>query len=281
MRNRLPSAERKMQVIDMKMNDVELTRVLENTLQHDEMVGHLALVTFIQTQRPPARRHQPRIRLRISARKERHFVALSHQFFGGIRHHAFRSSIILRRHAFIKPRHLCNSHPQTIPSSLQFTDPAQPGQIMPAESRGSYRCASILATDFARLFMFEYVKENARTHFFFLSDAPNYQLAGASRTTSPGFLSSRNPMKTGARNFPSRVHSANLISATNFGVIQRIFFIIECVIPSTHWPFCFAGRSTNGQSARSSARNFLWNAANDFVVNPVPTLPANTRSRSL
>src|SRR5260370_20442400 len=196
MRNRLPSAERKMQVIDMKMNDVELTRVLENTLQHDEMVGHLALVTFIQTQRPPARRHQPRIRLRISARKERHFVALSHQFFGEIRHHAFRSSIILRRHAFIKRRHLCNSHTQTSPPSLQFHDPAQPGQIMPADSRGSYRCASILATDFARLFMFEYVKENARTHFFFLSDPPNYQLPAPPPPTSPASFSSRLPIHT-------------------------------------------------------------------------------------
>ena len=71
-----------MQVIDMKMNNVELVRALENTLQHNEMVGHLALVTLIQTQRPPARRNQPCIRLRISARKERHFVALSHQFLG-------------------------------------------------------------------------------------------------------------------------------------------------------------------------------------------------------
>jgi hypothetical protein len=52
-----------------------------------------------------------------------------------------------------------------------------------------------------------------------------------SRTTFPGFLSSRNPRKTGARNFPSRVHSANLISATNFGLTQCIFFIMEGVIP--------------------------------------------------
>src|SRR6476620_8159016 len=118
MRNRLPSAERKMQVIDMEMNDVELASALENTLQHDEMVGHLALVTFIQTQRPPARRHLPRIRLRISARKERHFVALSHQFLGEIRHHAFGSPVIFRRYAFIKRRHLCNSHTQTKPSPL-------------------------------------------------------------------------------------------------------------------------------------------------------------------
>src|SRR5215467_636347 len=137
--------------------------------------------------------------------------------------------------------------------------------------------------------MFEYADENARTRcvfsfvkcVWFDSFARRYQRGGVSRTTSPGFLSSRNPMKTGARNFPSRVHSANLISATNFGLIQYIFFIIEGVIPSTHWPFCFEGKSTNGHSPRSSARNFLCNAAKDLVVNPVPALPANTRSRFL
>src|SRR5207245_10546686 len=76
--------------------------------------------------------------------------------------------------------------------------------------------------------------------------------------------------------FPSRVHSANLISQTNTGLTQCILRIIEGVIPWTHWPFCFDGRSTNGHSAHSSARNFLCNIDNDFVVNPVPTLPANT-----
>src|SRR4030095_2986435 len=139
------------------------------------------------------------------------------------------------------------------------------------------------------LYTFEYAKENARTLCLSASRntsnvtaprAHSYQLRAASRITSPGFLSSRKPRNTGARNFLSRVHSANLISATNLGLIQCIFFIIEGVMPSTHWPFCFDGRSTNGQSARSSARNFLCNVANDFVVNPVPTLPANTRSRS-
>src|SRR5881392_2218331 len=97
-----------------------------------------------------------------------------------------------------------------------------------------------------------------------------------SRTTSVGFLSSRKARKTGARNFPSRVHSANLISQTNTGLTQCILRISDGVIPWTHWPFCFDGRSTNGQSARSSSRNFLCKTANNFVVNPVPTLPAKT-----
>src|SRR5215469_1831075 len=127
--------------------------------------------------------------------------------------------------------------------------------------------------------MFDYGNENARTlrplaprnaSVWQLCTRRCYQVVGSSRTTSFGFLSPRNAMKTGARNFPSRVHSANLISATNFGLIQCILFIIEGVMPSTHWPFCFDGRSTKGQSTRSSARNFLCNLVSDFVVNPVP-----------
>src|SRR5207253_7245855 len=98
------------------------------------------------------------------------------------------------------------------------------------------------------------------------------------------------PRNTGCRNFPSRVHSANLISATNFGFTQCIFFIIEGVIPCTHSPPCppvgrtrpvasLDGRSTNGQSSRSSARNFLCKIDNDFSVKPLPTLPANFNFR--
>src|SRR4029079_893245 len=97
----------------------------------------------------------------------------------------------------------------------------------------------------SRLLMFESADENACTRCISASrnavavttaGAINSQVFGASRITSPGFLSSRKPMKTGARNFPSRVHSANLISATNFGLTQLIFFIIEGVMPSTHCP---------------------------------------------
>src|SRR4030095_5082995 len=131
-----------MQVIDMKMNDVELARTLENTLQHDEMVGHLALVTFIQTQRPPARGDEPLIRIRISPRKERHFVALSHQFLGEIRHHAFRSPVIFRRDAFIKRRYLCNSHTQIKPSLCEISGPSAAGSNhRRADSTCNYRCA--------------------------------------------------------------------------------------------------------------------------------------------
>src|ERR1700736_2016196 len=96
-----------------------------------------------------------------------------------------------------------------------------------------------------------------------------------SRVTSVGFLSSRRPRKTGCRNFPSRVHSANLICATNFGFTQCILCIIDGVMPCPHCPRSFDGRSTNGQLSRSSSRNFLCNIDNEFDVNPEPTFPAN------
>ena len=56
-----------MQVIDMKMNDVELVRALKNTFQHDEMMRHLVLTMLVQTQRPsgtqpPAALSSPNLR---------------------------------------------------------------------------------------------------------------------------------------------------------------------------------------------------------------------------
>src|SRR5438132_3118464 len=44
--------------------------------------------------------------------------------------------------------------------------------------------------------------------------------SACSRRTSRGSTSSRSPRKTGCRITPSRVHSANLTSATNFGFTQ-------------------------------------------------------------
>src|SRR4029079_3271086 len=91
----------------------------------------------------------------------------------------------------------------------------------------------------SRLLMFESADENACTRCISASRnavgvttarAINYQVFGASRITSPGFLSSRKPMKTGARNFPSRVHSANLISATNFGLSHALFLLLQGVL---------------------------------------------------
>jgi len=125
-RDQLSPAQRKMQVIDMKMNDVELGRALEESFQHDEVVRHLVLTMLIRSQRASARSHYVRFRHRISARKKRHIVALSHQLLCEIRYDAFCSPVIFRRYAFIKRRHLCNSHTRILnpPFEISRCSPA-------------------------------------------------------------------------------------------------------------------------------------------------------------
>ena len=45
-------------------------------------------------------------------------------------------------------------------------------------------------------------------------------------------------------------------------------------MPCTHFPPCFEGRSSNGQSFCSASRNILCSDASSFELKPVPTLPA-------
>ena len=78
-----------------------------------------------------------------------------------------------------------------------------------------------------------------------------------SRTTCVGFLSSRNPRKTGWRSFPSRVHSANFTWQTKTGFTHSICRIIAGVIPWTHCPPCFEGKSANGTIVSLLAFQFL------------------------
>src|SRR5437016_11684008 len=161
-----------------------------------------------------------------------------------MRYNPFGPAVIFWRYTLIKRRHLSNSHNRfnsSIRTCSKFFDSVHSDQMTSAHTKG------VLVV-----------------------------FAQPSRTTSLGFLSSRRPRKTGARNFLSRVHSANLISQTNTGFSQCILRTMEGVIPCTHSPFCFDGKSTNGQSLRSWARNFLCNIDNDFTVKPVPTLPAKT-----
>src|SRR5436305_8349333 len=52
LRYRLPPAQWKMHVIQMKMNDVEIGRAGENTFEHDQVVGQLVVAMLIESQRP-------------------------------------------------------------------------------------------------------------------------------------------------------------------------------------------------------------------------------------
>ena len=110
MRDRLTPAQRKMQIVNVEMNNVELCCTLEHAFEHHRLVGQFVDALVVQTQRALASRHQPRLGHRVSAREKRHLVTLVDQFLGEVRYNPFRTSVIFRRYAFKKRRHLSNSH---------------------------------------------------------------------------------------------------------------------------------------------------------------------------
>src|SRR5439155_20697324 len=109
---------------------------------------------------------------RLAARTESDLMTLADQFLREIRHHPFRSSVIFRRNTLKKRCDLSASHRELPPLLPSFFDRIRSRQIHKQANQG-------VPVDFPQ----------------------------PSRTTSLGFLSSRNPRKTVARNFPSRVHS--------------------------------------------------------------------------
>src|SRR5262245_37998021 len=98
-----------MEVIDVKMNEIELLGALKHLLEHQDMVRK-SIDRFAQPERAWRAGHQRRSRLRIAAGKKSNVVTLSHQFFGQIRDDAFGSAITVRWNTFIKGRYLCNFH---------------------------------------------------------------------------------------------------------------------------------------------------------------------------
>lgn len=65
-------------------------------MQYHQVVRESILTLGIKPQRPLASWSQPRLGLRISARKQRHLMPLTDQFFREIRHHTLSAAIKLR-----------------------------------------------------------------------------------------------------------------------------------------------------------------------------------------
>src|SRR6516165_6132845 len=64
-------------------------------MQYHQVVRESILTLGIKPQRPSASWSQPRLGLRISARKQRHLMPLADQFFRKIRHHPLSAAIEL------------------------------------------------------------------------------------------------------------------------------------------------------------------------------------------
>ena len=91
----------------------------------------------------------------------------------------------------------------------------------------------------------------------------------SSRTISPAALSSRRPLNTGCRSWPSPVHSLKATSATREGEVQ-------CT-PRAWTPF---GGSANGGVCRSSVRRRFASRARVASPKPLPTRPAKRKAPS-
>ena len=91
-----------MQVVDVEVDDVELARGLGDVVEHREMVRERIVAIRIEPQAGARARPQLRARARIRRREERHLMAQSDQLLGEVRNDALRSSVELRRHAFVE-----------------------------------------------------------------------------------------------------------------------------------------------------------------------------------
>ena len=99
----------------VKMNQIELIKVLNDMIYQKDFPRHGIFAPFILPQRPLARRNKPRICNRIAAGKESHIVSGANQFLSEVRDDPFRSSIVFRRYALDEWRNLSNSHSTFFP----------------------------------------------------------------------------------------------------------------------------------------------------------------------
>src|SRR4029434_7376081 len=110
MRNRRANNEWKMQIIDVKMNHIELVGVLKHPVEHHQVMRHVINTPLIQPQRAGASGDQSGLRARASGNQsawrdrvatceKSHVVSIADQFSSKIRNDPSRPSITFWRHA--------------------------------------------------------------------------------------------------------------------------------------------------------------------------------------
>jgi hypothetical protein len=106
---------REVEVIDVKVDDVEFVGHITDPVDHHHMRQKL-VVDGMEPERARPGRNQPRFGHGISAREQRDVVALAHQLIGEIGDDSFGSAIQSGRNAFVEGRDLRDSH---VDSSLR------------------------------------------------------------------------------------------------------------------------------------------------------------------
>src|SRR5215510_7665668 len=100
----------KMQIVDVKVNDVEGRSALEHLFELKHVISERHLTIRIQAQRGFTWRNQSASSRRIAACEERQLMALFDQFLGQIGNNPFSPAVVKRRNSFVERRYLCNFH---------------------------------------------------------------------------------------------------------------------------------------------------------------------------
>jgi|SRR6516164_4864380 len=103
-------------------------------MQYHQVVRESILTLGIKPQRPLASWSQPRLGLRISARKQRHLMPLTDQFFREIRHHTLSAAIKLRWTTLTRRGDLRDSQASRASPALEVATP-RPYQSENPDSR--------------------------------------------------------------------------------------------------------------------------------------------------
>ena len=105
-----PPADRKMEIVDVEVNDVEAVRRREHLLHHQDVVRELVDATLVQPQRTPAGRNQAGAGHRVAAREQGDVVALPDQFPGQVGDDPLGAPVEPGRHTLKERGDLRNSH---------------------------------------------------------------------------------------------------------------------------------------------------------------------------
>ena len=99
-----------MYVVDVKMQHIEVAGLAPHFFEHHDIMRRRILHAGIQPKGFFGAGNKGGGSLGISARKQRHIVALADQFFRQVGNNAFRPSIEFRRNALGQRCNLCDSH---------------------------------------------------------------------------------------------------------------------------------------------------------------------------
>ncbi len=102
--------QRKVKLVDVEMQDVEILRIAADPVEHEHVVGDRVVDIGVETQRHRRAADQVGGGDRVPAGKQRHLVALPHQLIREVGYNSLGSAIKPRWHALDERTNLRNFH---------------------------------------------------------------------------------------------------------------------------------------------------------------------------